>query len=442
MEKDLIFFTGEDWTQDIEFNLFFNPKTKATVYNVNKYKLDTWNPLLNTRYGAKELRKGLVRITDTIAELPQTGWVWVTAGGRDPNRRSPAIRIFGSKNIHLVDINIYHAGGMGVIGEHSEDIALTRFNVILPPDSKRLVSTTADATHFVNCRGHIEIDSCLFENMLDDATNIHGIYARLTKIIDKNTIEIEAVHGQQNLVRFAAAGETIKIYNNETMDEIKSLPVKRFKYINEHCAEISFSEDISDVKLNSGVENSDWYPSFTMRNSTVRNNRARGILIATPKKVIVENNRFLNQMYAGISVHGDMNFWFESGAVGDLTIRNNYFMNPATGGGDRLQAVFMIEPKILQPERAKNCYHRNILIENNTIETFDNPIVDALSVDGLIIKGNKITRTKEFAPLYPEKPNINIRYCKNVLIEDNQYNGETAIGIQVDKARKMSCVIK
>lgn len=434
MEKDLIFFTGEGWIQDIRSNLFFDSRTKAVVYNCEDYKLDTWNPLLNTRYGAKELKKGLVRVIDTIAVLPQPGWIWAMSGGREPNRQSPAIRIFGSENIHLLNIDIFSAGGMGVIAERSEDILVKRFNVRLLPGSRRIVSTTADATHFVNCRGHIEIDSCFFENMMDDATNVHGTYARLTKIINPRTIEIMAVHGQQNVCSFAAKGDTIKVYDNETMDEALSLIVKGFNVRNEHYAEITFSEDISDLRINFGVENYSWNPSFTMKNSTVQNNRARGILLATPKKVLIENNSFLNQMYASIFIHGDMNYWFESGAVNDLTIRNNYFLNSCTNSMN--QSTILIEPKTLHPGAAMNCFHRNILIENNTIETFDNPVIDALAVDGLIIRNNKITQTNTFKPFYPDKPAINIRFCKNTLIENNQYSGNANAYINTDEASK------
>lgn len=434
MEKDLIFFTGEGWIQDIQSNLFFDSATKAVVYNCEAYKLDTWNPLLNTLYGAKELKKGLVRITDTIAALPQPGWIWVTSGGREPNRRSPAIRIFGSKNVHLLDIDIFSAGGMGVIAERSEDMELKRFNVRLFPGSNRIVSTTADATHFVNCRGHIELDSCLFENMMDDATNVHGIYTRITKIVNPHTIEIMAVHGQQNVCSFAAAGDTIKVYDNETMDEARTLVVKGFNYRNEHYAEITFAEDISDLKINFGVDNYNWYPSFTMKNSTVQNNRARGILLATRKKVLIESNSFLNQMYAAIFIHGDMNYWYESGAVNDLTISNNYFFNSCTNS--RNQSTILIEPKTLHPGSAMNCFHRNILIENNTIETFDNPVVDALAVDGLIIRGNKITQTNTFKPFYPDKPTINIRFSKNTLIENNLYSGMAKAYINTDEVSK------
>ena len=48
----------------------------------------------------------------------------------------------------------------------------------------RLLSVTCDATHFVNCRGYIEIADCNFEYMMDDAEiciAAFGIAARVSK---------------------------------------------------------------------------------------------------------------------------------------------------------------------------------------------------------------------------------------------------------------------
>jgi len=441
LEKDILFFGGDGWSQDIGYNQFFDSKTRASVYNAEKYELDTWNPLINTQYGAKELRKGLVRITDSIAVLPKVGWVWIIKGCKNPNRLSPALRIFGSKDIVLSHINIYHAGGMGVLGERSENIFLNTVKVMLPPNSKRIISTTADATHFVNCRGHIEIDSCFFENMLDDGSNVHGIYGKLTKIVNKHTIEINAVHFQQDLLAFAATGDTIKVYNNQTLEEYKTLIVKELRYVNEHYAELTFAEDISGLKLNSGVENYNWYPSFTIKNSTIKNNRARGILVSTRKKVIIENNRFLNLRMSAICIAGDMNFWFESGGVKDVTIRNNYFLDCCTSGEAICGSIVHIAPIFPHPEKTDHCYHNNILIENNTIETFDNSFIDALSVNGLIVKGNTIKQTNTFKPLLPGKSNIDIKYCKNVVIEHNKYKGKLAGKVEVDRASKSNVKI-
>lgn len=41
-----------------------------------------------------------------------------------------------------------------------------------------------------------------------------------------------------------------------------------------------------------------WYPELIFRNNVVRNNRARSILVSTPRKVVVEGNTFSSMMSA------------------------------------------------------------------------------------------------------------------------------------------------
>lgn len=76
-----------------------------------------------------------------------------------------------------------------------------------------------------------------------------------------------------------------------------------------------------------------WYPELIFRNNVVRNNRARSILVSTPRKVIIEGNTFSSMMSA-ILFEGDMDHWYESGAVRDVTIRNNKFLDGTYGGAD------------------------------------------------------------------------------------------------------------
>jgi hypothetical protein len=80
------------------------------------------------------------------------------------HRKVPAFIISDSKNVLIHDVNVYHSGGMAFIAQRSENIELNKTNVTLPPDKNRIVSATADATHFSNCLGYIKIIDCLFEN--------------------------------------------------------------------------------------------------------------------------------------------------------------------------------------------------------------------------------------------------------------------------------------
>ncbi|NJM93774.1 MAG: hypothetical protein HC842_03150 [Cytophagales bacterium] len=79
--SDELLFMSNGMEQDMQMNLWFDPSTKATVYHVLQHKLDPWNRDLRARYGAMDLGNGQVRIADSIAALPQVGWVWVAKGG-------------------------------------------------------------------------------------------------------------------------------------------------------------------------------------------------------------------------------------------------------------------------------------------------------------------------------------------------------------------------
>lgn len=424
-------WSRKEWRQDIGNNLYFDPKIGGTAYNVQRYKVNPYFPLLHTQYAAIQLPNGNIRISHDVAEIPDTGWIWVSKGQLNDNRTSPAIRIFGCSNAILENIDIHHAGAMGIIGERSENISLNNVNVVLPENKDRIVTTTADATHFVNCRGSITLENCLFENMLDDATNIHGTYLRLDHKIDSNRIGITAVHDQQNVLRWAEEGDTLVFLNNLTMEPYRKLLVKKFQLINERYAEVTFHENVEDLLLKSGVENPSWHPEFTMKGCTVRNNRARSILLSSPGRMIIENNHFIRPMMAAIAIAGDMNFWFESGQVTDLVIRDNVFTDCCTGGAD--QAIIQFEPNILIPEERLTPFHRNISIENNLFESFDKPVIHAFSVQNLVFRNNEVRQTNIFPALFPEKAGIHIEYSSDVSIENNTFKQESPTKLNVDK---------
>lgn len=62
------------------------------------------------------------------------------------------------------------------------------------------------------------------------------------------------------------------------------------------------------------------------RNNIVRDNRARGMLVGTPKKVVIENCYFHT---SGVAILFESNgsYWHESGATKDVTIRKNRFVD-------------------------------------------------------------------------------------------------------------------
>jgi parallel beta-helix repeat protein len=364
---------------------------------------------------------GIVRLLTKYRSVPPVGSVFISKGEYLYNRQNPGFRVFKSKDLVFKNINVYHAGAMGLIAERSSNITLDSFNVVLKQGSERLVTTNADATHFCNCRGLITIKNCTFENMLDDATNIHGTYARIKKIISNNQIAYETYHPHQKDYFFAAKGDSVRIVDKNTiLPKSEILIIEDVKRINEKVSILTFNKPIKEIAQEfDGIDNISWHASAKIENNIIRNNRARGFLISTSRKVEVRNNYISSQM-AGILMSGDLKLWNESGPCDSLIIENNQFVNNLHGGNK--QAILLIHPEQeLSGYKGDDYYHKDIIIRNNEFLTFDSPVLKAKSVDGLTFQSNRVIQTDAYQPIFPDEPNLKIEHCKNVTIKDNTY---------------------
>ncbi|WP_088323990.1 alpha-1,3-galactosidase-related protein [Polaribacter tangerinus] len=396
-------------------NIFWDPKTMAPLYNTKLYNMP------EKGIHAVELKKGLIRISTEMTKLPPIGSVMVSKGEYLENRTSPAFRVFKSKDLEFKNVNVYHAGAMGLIAERSENITLDSFNVVLREGSGRMVTTTADATHFCNVKGMVTIKNCTFENMLDDATNIHGTYVRVNKIIDDYTLAVETYHPHQNGYLFGEEGDEVQIIDQVNLQPTTvPMVLKKVERVNEKISYITFNKPITNkVQIYDGVENISWHASAVLENNVVRNNRARSFLISTPRKVVVRNNHLSSQM-ASFRLTGDLGLWNESGPNDGLLIENNVIEN-AVYGGNGPQSIFLIDPQYVDKNNFKGMYSRDITIRNNTIKTFDNSILVAMSVDGLVFENNTIIQTDKYKPIFPDVDNIQIINCNDVTIKGNTY---------------------
>jgi hypothetical protein len=259
----------------------------------------------------------------------------------------------------------------------------------------------------------------------------------VSKIINDYTVELKFKHFQQEGFDFANPYDTVRFIDRNTLLPILKTVVKDIKHINEATYQLTVEDNINGIiNLNSAVENVSWMPSFVMRNCEVKQNRARSILISTSKKVVVDSNYF-SSMMAGIRICGDANYWFESGPVSNVLIKNNTFEELGIGGHNP-QAILQIDPVIKKEFRKEGYYHKNIIFENNLIKTFDPHIIYALSVDGLIIRNNKIVQTKAHAQIFSDLCQFDIQNCKNVQILNNIYIGDNDALISLKEVKEAS----
>lgn len=419
---DELRIVGDGWEIAAGQNIFWDPATKAPYYNTQTFNAPA------KALKVREVEAGVVEMLN-VRRFPPVGAIYIDKGQHLQNRVAPAVRIYKAKNTRLIDMNIYHSSGIAVIGERSEDIFID--NMTVTAKEGRYISTTADATHFCNCKGLVTIQNSSFSHMLDDATNVHGTYLRIIKT-DGQKLYLEPIHPHQYGYDFGERGDSIAIVNNQTLERVGKVKICEIVNIHDRLIVITTDKNVEDIsEVGFCVDNLSYGASLTFVNNRVFENRARSILISTPGEVLVENNYF-SSMMAGIFIGGDLNFWLESGPVSDVVIRNNTFEDCCYGGG-RHQAVIMVNPNIeldkIDPNRT---FHRNIKIVDNRIKTFDSPILYVQSIDGLTFKNNSLETTNSHKPFNAKLKNIEIIGCRDVVIEGNKRNNSQQFSIKAD----------
>ena len=420
IEGDRLFFGGYDWEYPMGESILFDPKTHRPFFDTCAYDHGYWSGEM----GARDLGDGVVEFTRLSArDVPPVGSVWDDKGPTGLNRRFPAMAVLSSKNINIENVHIYRSGGMGLIAEYSENIWVKGFSTAAHEGSPRMVTTSADATHFVSCNGKITIEDSLFESMLDDAANIHGIYMLVDSVLSVNTLRAHFGHFQQVGNQFADAGDKISFVDKSNLRPIGSGVIKSIDKSDRKAYLIEMDFDLTRIEnpTNIALENISRGADVTIRNCTVRYNRARSLLLSTYGDVLVEDCDFASQM-AGICVSGDANFWYESGRTKDIVIRNNKFTDLAIGANGP-QAILQIDPEIPTKTRGNDFhYHNRVVFSGNTVSTFDSQIVYARSVGTLDISDNIFIDSKSYAPLFPRQPVIDVQFCGDVTIKDNDFS--------------------
>jgi hypothetical protein len=366
--------------------LAFDPVKRETAF-MAKDRYEVGDGIAAEKIGPNRVR---LRIPDISAK---EGDVLVFS---PKNRDVPGFVISDCTGIHLTDITLHHCGGMGVIAQRSADIFVKKLRVTPPPGGKRIVSTTADATHFVNCKGRIELVDCLFEQQKDDATNVHGLYAKITRIFSPHRFEITLIHPQQAGIDFIKTGTRLELNDGPSLQEEGFATVKSVERINKQRTIVETQDALpASVTIGDSVADADANTAAVLiQNCVMRGNRARGILLGSRGPMIIEGNTF-SIPGAAILFEGDSRFWFEQAGVRDVVIRGNTFDNCNYGVWGT--ACIEVGSGIADEFKSTSRYNRNIRIENNLFRAFSPlPLLSIYSVDGLSFSGNRLERTKAY----------------------------------------------
>ncbi len=376
----------------------------------------------------EELSEGVIRLKTEFTRSFTPGNIAVMIV--EP-RSGQGIAIINSKNTVVDNVNIHGANGMAITAQLSEDVTLTNVKVIPKPESGLYASANADATHFVNCTGTVLVEDCIFEGQMDDPLNCHGIYNTITAISkDRKQIIVKYHHMQQVGVNIYKPEDEITFLSPQNYMEISGCHIMKQQFINASYQKLWLKNPLpAEVTIGHAVENRSRMCDLIVRRCTMGKNRARGMLISTCGKVLVEDNTF-NVHGTAILIEGaDVRFWFESGVCRDLTVRGNVFINCMDNNWG--EAVISITPD--ENIGLTGTFHKNIKIIGNTFHHFDTNILAAGYVDGIEFIDNTVEQTYDFKPFSGKKSLLSFNKCTGIKVMNNTICGFDNIPLVEEK---------
>ena len=299
------------------------------------------------------------------------------------SRVAANIFIDNSVNTKLENINIHSGVGMGVIAQNCDTISIDA--LVICPDEKRCHSVNVDATHFVHCKGQINVKNSVFDSQLDDALNIHSMYL---KIIAKNenSILVKGVNFQQKGIDIIRSGDIIETCDPDTLLPNGSYNVINAKRINLEVTELFLNENIDKIRIGDVVDEVSWTADITFENCRINNVRGRGMLLASSGKTIIRNNYFKGTTGPAIKFESDGKFWYESGRTKDVLICNNVFDNCKYCNAGN--SVITVEPR--EKTEKDKYYHGKIEIRENEFKNCKGILAFINNTENFIFKSNHI----------------------------------------------------
>ena len=321
---------------------------------------------------------------------------------RDTRRPAPGVWLCRAHDTVLEDCTVHAGDGMGMVAQRCRNVTVRGSGTAADctagafprAGAGRFTALQADATHFSNCAGGILVENCMFERMLDDAINVHATCLKIERVRSPNTILCRYMHPQSTGFEVFLPGERLRFIKADTLEAGAEMTVTSAEMDGDaHVVIVLDGEIPTGYAEGDAVENADWQPSVAFRNNIVRNSTPRGALFTTSGRVVCEGNIFDHVAGQAIHISGDAADWYESGGCRDVQICGNTFRDCAFLSG---QAVVQITPNVKHPEKQRERYHRNILIEGNRIETPAIPLLRARSASNLVWRSNQVEWNQDF----------------------------------------------
>ncbi len=417
IEDGRLVFVGEGWKSPWRATMEFDARTRSVVPGTGDAGClgPDWR-----NHRAEAVSPGLVRLHKRFGRFPAVGNILVL---RHSDRDHAGLFIVDSRDVTVERVRLHHAAGLGLLAQFTENLTVREFQAV-PPPSRAIVSGHDDGVQVSNGRGHVLIERSRFHGLMDDPVNVHGTSVRITARPASDRLVCRFMHEQSTGMVWGRLGDRVGFVENRSMRTVGEGAIAGYRAIDRDTFEVQLAQPVPpEATPGAALENLTWSPDVTIRDNTFESNRARGLLVSTPGRVRIEGNRFRSSGSA-ILIAGDANYWYESGAVRDVTIRGNVFGEECLGSPYQFgEGIISILPEIPAPDPAFP-FHRNIRIEDNTFWASDYPVLYAKSVDGLVFSGNRVSRGRGYTPAHPRRATLTFEVCRNVRVDGNRVDDD------------------
>ncbi|MEF3404787.1 DUF1349 domain-containing protein [Agromyces sp. CCNWLW203] len=351
-------------------------------------------PVWTNSTGVSELGDNRLRVTYSGTTDPGgRGEVYEL---RPTYRDTPGVFAFEAVNTDLVDLEFGYLHGFGMVAQMSHNVTVDGVRFKTENGTWRQTSGFADYLQMSGVGGKVQVLNTLFDNPHDDPINIHGTYVQVKGVdVANKKVTLQYMHHQTAGFPQFYPGDTLRFVTRGTM-----LPVAGENFtVTDVAGPSGYDHDGSLTQMTvtldrapegiqvdtHAAESLTYTPEVRIAGNTFASVPTRGILVTTPKPVLIERNLFDQMSMASIYVSGDAANWYESGGVEDLTIRENIFDRPTTSA-----PVIYFDPTngATEPDRT---VHRNVLIDDNRFNLLPGTqLLNAKSVSDLTFTNNTV----------------------------------------------------
>lgn len=318
----------------------------------------------------------------------------------------------GCQDVVYDGIIVHVSPGYAFLGNNGAE-NISHLNCRIEAKEGFWVTTNADGSHNLDVRGELIFDKCYFEHMSDDGINLHGYFLDVINKIDDNTIDVKCENPTWYRAVGYKVGDEVEFIDKNTLESLGYHLISNISNKNGSSMRLQF-EDAIPVDANSvgnyKVANVSMVGKLSVTNSTIRANRARGILVSA-SDVLIEDCTFERNLMFGIFFDVST-YWNESRIGKNVVIRNNTFDDSGYFRSGTEYGVINFHPEINSPNVQCDIF-KNISITGNTFKNNRIPAIYAQNVDGLVITDNIIESAK------PSRNLIRHTYCKEPVIENN-----------------------